>query len=444
MDLGSRLERFWQRFRDCFHTDTRDASPYALPYLSAQLRLEGERNFTNIARATAMSSQNIQHFISNSPWDADLVFWKVQREIARTPAWQTDGVLILDESADKKASAKTAGAGRQYNGRLGKVEMSQVGTFLAFAHLSTNTWTWVDGTLYLPQACFDTDKAEERKRLGIPEARQFATKIELGWQMIQRAVEYGLPFEAVACDELYGRTDGLRSQMDKAGLLYMADVPASTHVAPVPIAQEADLIWTVADLAAAADTHWQTIAVRPTQRGTLCDAFAARRVYTWRDAGASVEWLVMRRFSDGSLAYALCNATPDTSLARLAWLKCVRHFVERANQEAKSEAGWDDLRAQKYRAWEHHLALTVLATWFVAQTKLEWSQRHPPDPTLAKQMQTDRLPALSMANVRTLLRAVMPLPQLNAQEATRQVVAHLYNRTQSRKSRMKKGRKHPT
>jgi hypothetical protein len=34
-------------------------------------------------------------------------------------------------------------------------------------------------------------------------------------------------------------------------------------------------------------------------------------------------------------------------------------------------------------AWAHHLALTVLAAWFVVQTKLEWAQRSPPDPALA-------------------------------------------------------------
>jgi hypothetical protein len=67
------------------------------------------------------------------------------------------------------------------------------------------------------------------------------------------------------------------------------------------------------------------------------------------------------------------------------------------------------VRAQKYRAWEHHLALTVLASWFVAQTKFEWAQDYSRDPALLGQFKTDVLPALSVANVRKLLRAVMPL-----------------------------------
>jgi len=33
---------------------------------------------------------------------------------------------------------------------------------------------------------------------------------------------------------------------------------------------------------------------------------------------------------------------PNTHLKRLAWLKCQRYFVERANQDAKTELGWDE------------------------------------------------------------------------------------------------------
>gem|GEM_PF-6188803 len=39
--------------------------------------------------------------------------------------------------------------------------------------------------------------------MGIPAERQFATKIELGWRMIQRVKAHGLPFEVVACDDRF-------------------------------------------------------------------------------------------------------------------------------------------------------------------------------------------------------------------------------------------------
>jgi len=86
------------------------------------------------------------------------------------------------------------------------------------------------------------------------------------------------------------------------------------------------------------------------------------------------------------------------------------------------------------------VALTVLASWFVAQTKHEWARGYPRDPTLLEQLQTEVLPALSMANVRSLLRAVMPLRQLDPQQATQQVIEHLKNPIRSRNSRAKKQR----
>jgi hypothetical protein len=53
------------------------------------------------------------------------------------------GVLMLDESPIKKAGTEAAGAARQWNGRIGHVDLSQVGTFLAYANGPVRTW--VDG-----------------------------------------------------------------------------------------------------------------------------------------------------------------------------------------------------------------------------------------------------------------------------------------------------------
>jgi hypothetical protein len=44
---------------------------------------------------------------------------------------------------------------------------------------------------------------------------------------------------------------------------------------------------------------------------------------------------------------------------------------------------------------------------------------------------------LSVANVRALLRAALPLPQLQPTEAADLVIKHLVNRSLSRKSRLK-------
>jgi SRSO17 transposase len=421
-----------------------------------------KRNYANIARRVKDpkdDGQNLQQFMSDSPWRAQTPIQQVQREITSTPSLNKGGVLILDESANEKAGQKSAGAARQHNGRLGKIEMSQVGTFLAF--FKGPVWTWVDGELFIPEHWFSEEMAEERRKVGIPSERKFQTKIELGWCMIQRVKHNGLCFEAVACDDLYGRSGWLRRQLDFACIIYMADVPANTQVYlerpqyGVPQAQpgkagrrptrpkvldEAKPI-EVRQLLELADTSFQRIRVRSTERGELKDRFAMRRVWTIRDGELAEEWLVIRHEGGWRYNYALSNAPQDTSRERLAWLKCVRYFVERANQDAKSEAGWDELEARKYLAWEHHLAMNIVATWFIAQTKLQWAQSYPTDPELAEHLELEALPALSVANVRELLQAVMPLNQLSPEEATGLVVNHLVNRSRSTRSRLKAQRR---
>ncbi len=75
--------------------------------------------------------------------------------------------------------------------------------------------------------------------------------------------------------------------------------------------------------------------------------------------------------------------------------------------------------------------------WFVAQTKLAWAQAYPRDPELARELAVKVLPALSTANVRELLKAVLPVPQLTIEQATELVITHLVNRARSTSSRLK-------
>jgi len=247
--------------------------------------------------------------------------------------------------------------------------------------------------------------------------------------------------------------------MHQADLPYMADVPRTTRVyltrplwgvptkkkrkgraptRPRVLSPEPSVaVWQVAQ---DPQTQWQTLRVRPTERGELVAPYAARRVWTLRDDQPAEEWLVMRQESDGDIQYAFSNAPVETPLERLASMESQRYFVERSIQDAKSELGWDEFQAIKFRAWEHQAALTVLASWFVAQTQLDWAQRFPPDPSLAAELRIDRLPELSVANVCELLRAAMPLPRLSRQQARELVVTHLLNRTRSRQSRLEKSK----
>jgi len=78
--LGERLSLFYDRFRRYTQTKTRDTSEYGLGYLSGLLRMETKRDLANVGRKTAMPGQNLQHFISNSPWSGPTLIEAIQND----------------------------------------------------------------------------------------------------------------------------------------------------------------------------------------------------------------------------------------------------------------------------------------------------------------------------------------------------------------------------
>lgn len=420
--------------------------------------MDTKRNFANMERTlSGADGQSLQHFMSNAPWSGPELFQQIQTEIKASEVPTQGSSLILDESADEKAGTHNAGASRQYNGRMGKVDLCRVDTCLAYANASVGLWTMVDGELFLPEEWLGEDFAQIRQELGIPKKRQFETKIQLGLKMVKRAKANGLPFELLACDTFYGRDSQFRADLDAEGVMYAAQVAADTRVylkepkvgvpkrrsqrgrRPTrPRVRRSDKPVEVRTLAESPRTQWHRVQVRHTERGLLQEEFAVMAVWTLAQGKQPrAEWLVIRQDISGDCTYTLLNAPEDASQQSLIDWSCRRYFCERTIEDAKTEIGWDEFCAQKYRAWEHHLALTALALWFVAQTKLQWARTYERDPELREQLAVEVLPALSTANVRELLKAVLPLPQLTPQLATERVINHLVNRARSTSSRLK-------
>ena len=427
-------------------TKTRDTSEYGYHYLSGLLRMESDRHINGIARVADIPEQNLQQFMTDSPWPSEDLIAILQQDIGHLAHYKQGSVLIADESAEEKAGANSAGSSRQHNGRLGKVDMSQVGVFLALA--KDGYRTWIDGELYLPEKWFSQAYAPQRKKLAIPNDREFQTKIQLVLVMVKRVIANGVPFVAFDCDSLYGRSGWLRDELDQLQVEYYADIPHNTTLyleKPQVIKEQKRKNVQITVIGAQTtpaklmdELPFTEITIRPNERGYLTAKFARQQVWTVREDGACrQEWLLIRR-DKGNVTYSLSNTTPDTDLRTMAERKSHRYFIERANQDAKSELGWDEFQAQKYPAWTHHLALTIMASGFITETLLDWAENHPRDPALLAEYETDVLPNLSIVNVRTLLRSVLPLPQLSPYEAAELVVKHLDNRTRSRRSRLKK------
>jgi SRSO17 transposase len=363
---GERLYEFWGRFRDCFTTRTRDTSANAYNYLRGQLTMDNARNFANMARnMTGDAGQALQHFMSNSPWAGQAVFGQMQAESKATAVLAQGSPLILEESADEKAGTHTAGASRQYNGRLGKVDLCRVAPCLTYAN--GGLWAMGDGERFLPEEGCGAAFAQTRHELGIPPERTCETKLALGVKRVKRVKANGVPFDLLACDALYGRDSQFRADVDTAGGLYAAQVPADTngygsepHVGVPEKRGKRGRPRTRLHVLSRQQPHavralardprpvWQQVVVRHTARGRLAADFAVQRVWTVAvGQRPRAEWLVIRRDAAGDCSYTLLNAPEDTPHARLIAWSCRRYFIERTVEEAKTEIGWGEFQAQK-------------------------------------------------------------------------------------------------
>src|SRR6202011_1321290 len=119
------------------------------------------------------------------------------------------GVLVIDDSGDRKDGAKTAHVGRQYLGRYGKTDNGVV----------TVTTVWADERVYYPVHAEPYTPARHFAKGKNDPA--FRTKLAIGAGLAIQAQEAGLAFRAVVADSAYGDQDGFRGELAEAGLPFV-------------------------------------------------------------------------------------------------------------------------------------------------------------------------------------------------------------------------------
>jgi hypothetical protein len=63
--------------------------------------------------------------------------------------------------------------------------------------------------------------------------------------------------------------------------------------------------------------------------------------------------------------YYLSNAERDTPLSEWARVVKAAHRIEECIKRSKSETGLGEYQVRNWLGWHHHMALSVLATWFL-------------------------------------------------------------------------------
>ena len=445
---ASGLVRYFVKFQSLLRPKNKDTSDYGLQMLKGYLLLETERTYANIDRkingADHKNGQNLQQYMSDSPWESSPVFETVQQEIKETPALH-GGSLNFDETADECAGLRKAGASRQYLGREGKMDVGQV--VVLGSYYRDGQWLLTDAELFLPEPWFDEPHKKQWKRLHIPPQSVFRTKVEIAASQFEKAVQRGLPFNNVGCDSMYGRSIGFRRLVAGHGKHYMACIPNDSKVWLSDPTQDPGKEGVLVRQLPAT-MLFEPIETRQGERGTLTHDHAFLTVWTKQEVPKLAtaakttlfheEVLVVRKEHDGKTSFAFSNYPPTEKLA-MAKARAERYFVERTIQDCKSELGFDELQAIKYTALMHTLALCSIALLYMADMKMQFRQKFQHGETVQKQFpDLKTLPDLSLSNVKELLKAAFPLPQLSKEQAVDLVVEHLFGRTRSTQSRQKK------
>lgn len=202
------LETYAQAFDDLFAKRTQRAA--FRRYLEGLLlpternkTLTGLANTTPVIDAQHPMAQRLQWFLTESTWDPAAINQQRLALLYQTPALAPHGhgVLVIDETGDRKWGTKTAHVGRQYLGSIGKIDNGVV---------SVST-LWADAGIYYPLEVEPYTPAHWfAKGQRDP---SFRTKPAIALALVQQACAQHLPFRAVVADAFYGSHSDFRANL---------------------------------------------------------------------------------------------------------------------------------------------------------------------------------------------------------------------------------------
>jgi SRSO17 transposase len=300
------------------------------------------------------SPHRMQRLLAEAVWDADAVRDDV-RSFVVDELGDPQGVLMIDDTGDLKSGSATVGVQRQYTGTAGRIENSQVATFLGYA--SGKGRALIDRELYLPESWVD-DRAR-CTAAGVPADVQFATKITHARRMLNRAHAAGVPAAWVTADEFYGNHRGLRRDLQARGLGYVLGVARNHRVTLA-----SGLSATAQHIA---DRHlphrsWNRLSAGKGHKGERDYDWALVRIAPPADeASGHHALLVRRRIRDGELAFYRCWSARPVTLATLVRVAGTRWCIEECFRAGKDEVGLDQHQVRTWTSWYRYTTLAMFA-----------------------------------------------------------------------------------
>ena len=333
--------------------------------------------------------QRLQFFLSESRWDPERVNDRRLELLRAEPATAPhgDGVLVIDDSGNRKNGRKTAHV-EQWLGRYGKIDNGVV----------TVTTLWADEQAYYPvHAVPCTPAGHFAKGKNDP---AFRTKLQIGAELAVTAREAGFTFRAVVADSGYWDQDGFRVELAEAGLPFvMALRPhcgawARAKDVHTPVEAVGALAWD------RPDDPGDWTAVRRTFRDGHCETWWAADTTLGGWGPDGVRRLAVATAHPGTLPdnatwYLVTNLPrpggrrePDSphlaaGLAEIVRLYSIRNWIEQGYKQIKDELGWADFQVRSDLAIRRHQVLVNCAfsfCWAAWFAHLAPQDTTPPNP----------------------------------------------------------------
>nr|WP_225412045.1 IS701 family transposase [Stigmatella hybrida] len=374
-----RLERYFQKIGDVLEEESRRGSfaLYAMGLLG-----DGERKSVEPIAARACPDpkrvdavhQRLLHFTVDSKWsDRDVRRVAAQYALEAMTKREPVEAWIVDDTGFLKQGKHSVGVQRQYTGSAGKVANCQIGVSLSIATRTEHVP--IDFELYLPDR-WAHDMAR-RVEARIPPEVQFKTKPQLALQMIDRAVEDGVPPGIVLADSAYGSSSQFRAHLRKLGLHYAVAVSAQTSVCLLDdkgrpreeVQSVSALAFSIQEAGGFRRCTW-----RQGTRKNLSARFALRQVNAAGVPQSEQEplWLLIE-WRDGEpepANYFLISLPGHRTQKQLVRLVMQRWRTERVYEDLKGELGLDHYEGRRFPGWHHHVSVALCCYAFIVAERV--------------------------------------------------------------------------
>ncbi len=371
--MVDRLSDFAVPYQHCLETE---AGQHNVPlYLVGLLSHLDRKNAEQIAALVEVERLVMQAFIGTAPWDHRPLIAVLVGQVVE---WlgEPDGIIVFDPSSFPKRGTHSVGVKRQWCSHRGKVDNCQVGVFMGY--VSRHDHALLDFRLSLPQDW--ARDAPRRQACHVPEDVRYHTRHEQCLEMLEAWGDQ-VPHGWVTGDDELGRHTQFRHELRARGERYVLGVPCTTTMrdleAPLPAYQgrgrrpKAPWQSVRAWRQSLTSDAWTHLTVRDGEKGPIGIEMVKRRVQTRLEHKRTgpAEWLVVTRclLADDSTSERCVAAVEleEPSLVELARVIKAGVCIEASFQRGKSEAGMDAYQVRTWQGWHHHMALSLIAVWFL-------------------------------------------------------------------------------